>query len=188
MSTASRDAPDAVTPPPGNPRFPLFDALRAIAALCIVATHTSGLTHFFLAGNPLAPVTSRLNVGVTIFFVVSGFLLYRPFVAARLEQRPAPGLGAYARRRLLRIIPAYWLALTVLAVWPGLEDVFTTHWWRYYLLLQNLSPNSIFGGIVPAWSLCIELSFYVALPFYAMATATLGRRDVRSQLRAEYAV
>jgi peptidoglycan/LPS O-acetylase OafA/YrhL len=189
MHTAPREVPDVVAPPPGHPRFPLFDALRAVAALCIVGTHASGLTNFFLAGNPLAPFTARLNVGVTIFFVISGFLLYRPFVAARMEGRPGPGVGGYARRRLLRILPAYWLALTVLAVWPGLADMFTGNWWRYYGLLQNLHSDSIFGGIVPAWSLCIEVTFYAALPLYAIAAGRVLRgRDQGSQARAEYAV
>jgi peptidoglycan/LPS O-acetylase OafA/YrhL len=188
MRTAPREVPDVVAPPRGHPRFPLFDALRAIAALCIVGTHTSGLTNFFLAGSPLAPFTPRLNVGVTIFFVISGFLLYRPFVAARMEGRPAPGVALYARRRLLRILPAYWLALTVLAIWPGLADMFTGNWWRYYGLLQNLRSTSIFGGIVPAWSLCIEVSFYALLPIYAIAAARLlTGRDGRSQARVEYA-
>jgi peptidoglycan/LPS O-acetylase OafA/YrhL len=96
-------------------RFPLFDALRAIAALSVLVTHCSGLTGFN-SDNPLGAITARLNVGVTIFFVISGFLLYRPFVAARLEGRPAPSPLGYARRRALRIVPGYWVELTALAV------------------------------------------------------------------------
>src|SRR4051794_41542872 len=101
--------PDAVAPPPGNPRFPLLDPLRAVAALCIVVTHTAAYSHFNSL-NPLGAWTARLDCGVAIFFVLSGFLLYRPFVAARLGGRPGPSVGRYARRRLLRIIPAYWVA------------------------------------------------------------------------------
>jgi peptidoglycan/LPS O-acetylase OafA/YrhL len=188
MRPRAHDVPDAVAPPPGNPRFPLFDALRAFAALSVVATHTSGLTTFNSTNDLLGPFTARLNVGVTVFFVISGFLLYRPFVAARLEGRPAPRLLAYGRRRLLRIVPAYWLALTVLAIWPGLVGVFSHTWWIYYLYVQNWHPGWITAGLAPAWSLCVELSFYAALPFYALAAARLLRGRPRSfQARAEYA-
>jgi peptidoglycan/LPS O-acetylase OafA/YrhL len=158
-----------------------------VAALSVVATHTSGLSTFNSSNDLLGPFTARLNVGVTIFFVISGFLLYRPFVAGRLEGRAPPRLLAYGRRRLLRIVPAYWLALTVLAIWPGLAAVFTHSWWIYYGYVQNLHPGWITGGLAPAWSLCVELSFYVILPFYAMAAARLLRgRDPMLQARAEY--
>ena len=134
LAPTREQAPDVVKPPPGNPRFPLFDSLRGLAALAIVLTHVglgSGANYNAAYGVLLA----RLDIGVTLFFVLSGFLLYRPFVAARLENRPAPRLRDYARRRVLRIVPAYWLALTVLAIWPGLT--FTAPRWVYYGFLQN---------------------------------------------------
>ena len=77
-------------------RFPLFDSLRAIAALAVFGTHA----YFALRNNApsdLRPYAARLDVGVYIFFVISGFLLYRPFVRARLRggarRRPAPTPG-----------------------------------------------------------------------------------------------
>ena len=54
-------------------------------------------------------------MGVTIFFVTSGFLLYLPFVPARLGAEPDL-TGPYAWRRFLRLVPAYWVALTVIAL------------------------------------------------------------------------
>ena len=45
LAVSSRP-PDALAPPPGNPRFPLLDPLRAVAALCIVVTHTAGWSGF----------------------------------------------------------------------------------------------------------------------------------------------
>src|SRR4051794_25208005 len=104
----------AVAPPPGNPRFPLFDGLRAIAALSVLVYHTSAYSGA-QRESIVAPVLARLNTGVVIFFAISGFLLYRPFVAARMDARPGPGTFKYARRRFLRIVPAYWVALTILA-------------------------------------------------------------------------
>jgi peptidoglycan/LPS O-acetylase OafA/YrhL len=173
LAPTREQAPDVVKPPPGNPRFPLFDSLRGLAALAIVLTHVglgSGANYNAAYGALLA----RLDIGVTLFFVLSGFLLYRPFVAARLEHRPAPRLRDYARRRVLRIVPAYWLALTVLAIWPGLT--FTGPRWAYYTFLQNYDFLWVLGGIGQAWSLAVEASFYVLLPFYAVALGALARR------------
>jgi peptidoglycan/LPS O-acetylase OafA/YrhL len=170
-------APDAVAPPAAHPRFPLIDGLRAFAALSIVVTHTAGVTTFNDHNALLGPLTARLNCGVAVFFVISGFLLYRPFAAARLEGRPAPRLRRYGRGRVLRIFPAYWLALTVLAIWPGLSGVFTGDWWRYYGLVQVYDRLHIVQGLGPAWSLAIEVTFYLALPLYALAVRRLGARQ-----------
>ena len=175
--------------PPAPPRFPLLDGLRAIAALSVVVTHTAGLTTFNGENDLLGPFTARLNAGVAIFFVLSGFLLYRPWVAARIEGTRPPRLARYARARLLRILPAYWLALTVLSLWPGLVGPFTADWWGYYGLLQNLSTSTLIGGLGPAWTLSVELSFYAVLPLYALACARwLARRPAADQLRVELAV
>jgi peptidoglycan/LPS O-acetylase OafA/YrhL len=111
-------ASPVLTPSPGNPRFPLLDATRAIAALSIVAYHVAFFARATEHGVSGA-LLSRLGVGVTIFFVISGFVLYRPMVRARWDGEPPRPLRDYASRRALRIVPAYWLALTVLAIYPG---------------------------------------------------------------------
>ena len=190
MSAPARTAPpapaDAVTPPPGNPRFPLFDSLRGLAALAIVLTHTGLASNANVAGF-YGKITARLDIGVTMFFILSGFLLYRPFVSARMDGRASPRLRDYARRRILRIVPAYWLALTLLAIWPGL--VFGGPRWLYYGFLQNYQINWVLGGIGQAWTLAIEASFYVLLPFYAIALAAITARGRRERtMRIELAV
>jgi peptidoglycan/LPS O-acetylase OafA/YrhL len=182
---APEEAPDALRPPPGNPRFPLVDGLRAFAALSVVVTHTAFLSGF--NGKGLAgEITARLDVGVALFFVISGFLLYRPFVAARMTGRAAPRVTRYLRRRALRIVPAYWLALTALAIWPGLVGVHTDHWWVYYGFVQDFRTIWIEGGIKAAWSLCVEVQFYLLLPLYALVCARwLSGRHADVQARAE---
>jgi peptidoglycan/LPS O-acetylase OafA/YrhL len=179
--------PDAVAPPPGNPRFPLLDPLRAVAALFIVLTHTAGLGGFN-DRHFLGAWTARLDCGVAVFFVLSGFLLYRPFVAARLEGRRRPGVWRYARRRALRILPAYWVALTLQAlIWPQyVKGVFGDHWWSYYGLFQSWSASTIVAGMGVAWSLSVEAAFYVLLPVYALAMArAVARRPPEAQARFE---
>jgi peptidoglycan/LPS O-acetylase OafA/YrhL len=180
-------APDALAPPPGNPRFPALDALRGIAALLILLFHV-GQTSGANAVSYYGGITSRFTVGVPLFFVLSGFLLYRPFVAARLEGRPRPRLRSYARRRALRIIPGYWVALTAVALVLGADQMFE-HWWVFYGFLQSYSIQWVGGGIGQAWSLDIELVFYAFLPLYALGVARLTRgwardRAVRAELLA----
>ncbi len=179
--------PDVVAPPPGNPRFPLFDSLRAVAALSILLVHTALFSGVFGHAR-YQRLVAHLDIGVTIFFVISGFLLYRPMLAARILEAPRTPLHVYARRRFLRIAPAYWLALTVLAIFPGIYGVFSGHWWVYYGLLQNYpvytptgkcTPATITAfncGITPVWSLTVEVVFYATLPFFALGMARLTAR------------
>jgi peptidoglycan/LPS O-acetylase OafA/YrhL len=182
---ASDDVAPVVAPPPGHPRYPLVDSLRAIAALTVLLHHTGYATS--AVQNPhYGTLIERTNVGVTLFFVISGFLLYRPFVAARMVGAPATRLRDFVRRRLLRIVPAYWLALTVLAIYPGESGVFSNHWWIYYGFGQIYNDGTVLRGLGQAWSLCVEITFYVALPFYAAAMARgLRRLSVRRQVQTE---
>ncbi len=168
------DVAPAVAPPPGNPRFPLVDGCRALAVLSILVYHVSFATQANMKPT-IGPLLSRLHVGVAIFFVISGFLLYRPFLAARRGQGPPIGTGGYLRRRLLRIVPAYWVALTLLAIWPGLPGVFTADWWKYYGFLQVYSNTTYLQGIGPTWSLATEMAFYLVLPVFALVAARLTR-------------
>ncbi len=180
-------APVALSPPAGNPRFPLLDGMRAVAALSVVAYHVAFYARATEHGWTGA-LLSRLGVGVTIFFLISGFVLYRPMVRARWEGEPGRPLGIYASHRALRILPAYWLALTVLAIYPGLTGVFTDRWWVYYGFGQVYSGETILSGIGPAWSLCTEVAFYAALPLVATALGRAWRGGGRRGVRIELAV
>jgi peptidoglycan/LPS O-acetylase OafA/YrhL len=173
-----------VAPPPGHPRFPLLDGVRALAALSVVLLHVGDGTGFAQT-NWLGAFTARMDAGVALFFVLSGFLLYRPFVSARLEERAAPSARRYLRRRLLRILPAFWVALLVMGA-LGWIAVLNDDWWRYFGFVQNLSVETVLGGIRPAWTLCVEMAFYLVLPLWAIAAArTLRGRARGTQMRAE---
>lgn len=163
-----------VAPPPGNPRFPRVDGLRAIAALSVLGFHAAFFAGAF--GNAWwGDLAGRLEIGVAIFFAISGFLLYRPYFAAHHRGDGGPLAGAFYRRRVLRIVPAYWLALTLLAIYPGLDGVFGPDWWVFYGFGQVYSQETFAQGIPQAWTLCVEVSFYLALPLYALALRRLGR-------------
>jgi peptidoglycan/LPS O-acetylase OafA/YrhL len=164
-------------PPKGNPRFPQIDGLRAIAALLVFAYHVTYQTRALVFAS-YADVAQHLDVGVAVFFAISGFLLYRPFVAARMGARRRR-LRDYARARALRIAPAYWVALTVCALYPGLTGVFTGDWWWYYGFLQVYSPERALLGLPVAWTLAVEVSFYLLLPVYAFLVGLLLRTPLR---------
>lgn len=181
--------PDVVAPPPGHPRFPLIDSLRAIAAIAIVMVHVALLSGPLLVDHWWRGLLANLNIGVTLFFLLSGFLLYRPFVAARELGSPPTPVATYARRRFLRIAPAYWLALTALTIFPGVYGAFTGNWWIYYGLLQNYpiytatggcAENVLRCGLSPTWSLGVEVGFYICLPIFALGMAWLTTRARRS--------
>ena len=161
--------------------------MRAVAALWVVALHVSVATKYFPGWQ--GAYIRQLSSGVTIFFLLSGFLLYRPFLSARVTGRNRVRARDYARRRLLRIVPAYWLALTVLALWPGLPgSPLGSDWWRYYGFVQDLHALSLFGGLGTAWSLGTEVSFYLVLPVYALVLdRAVQRRSLRTLVVIELA-
>ncbi len=175
-----REVAPNLAPPPGNPRFPLFDSLRAIAALCVFLGHTVTETQVVTASSPLfVPAVQLANQGVAIFFLISGFLLYRPFVAARVEGRKM-SIPGYARRRILRIVPAYWVALSLFVVFGLVNGVTWHNWWIFYGFYQIYVPGATGDGLGVAWTLCVEVTFYAALPVFAFVAMKFwrGRRTL----------
>ena len=170
-------AAEPVVPRPRH--FACFDGLRAIAAVSVLLLHTAWVSGFTTRSS-LGAYTSRLEIGVSVFFLISGFLLYRPFAVSHLSGRTSPNTRKFWERRILRIVPAYWLALTVLTyifgvvtLGPGWQGIAS-----HYLFLQIYFPSQIFNGVTQAWSLCTEMSFYFFLPFYA---AVVGYRRTSHQ-------
>lgn len=181
-STVSDGPPSPGPATQARPHFPGLEGLRAIAAGLVVLTHAT-----FIAGDErsgwLAQPGRFGDAGVAIFFTLSGFLLYRPFaVDHRAGRRQMPSLGFWWRR-VLRIFPCYWAALTIL--WGihsfkpfGFQMGFDLgpEWWKYYLLLQIYIPRLGQGGIAQSWSIATEISFYLLLPLWALLIRGLSRR------------
>src|SRR5947209_509536 len=160
--------------------FPLFDSLRAIAFLAVLTTHAAVFANLEVPSARLAPFYARLDVGVDVFFVISAFLLYRPFVAARVDAEQPPLTRSFGWRRFLRVAPPYWLALTVVGLWIGAPSVFRlSHIPWFYGFAQIYNPDTFsLEGLPQAWSLCVEASFYIFLPLWAF-----GMRRVRGRTR-----
>jgi acetyltransferase len=161
-------------PPASNPRFPMVESLRAIAALSVLFFHVGTIGGLHPLG-PLGRYVANLDVGVPLFFAISGFLLYRPFASARIAGTQPIRVASYIGRRARRILPAYWVALTVLTIGFSLPGVFTGDWWRYYGLVQIYKLGTFGNGMGVAWTLCIEVTFYLSLPLLDRAARWLSQ-------------
>ncbi len=161
-------------------RFAALDGLRGVAMTGVFAYHASFfcLALLRLGTSWAAPTTwgarvlPNLNIGVEIFFVLSGFLIYRPYALARAQRRPAPRLGRYLVRRALRIYPAYWVALTVLLLSGAIYVNGLGHGLKHFALLHTYfgdygRDGTAEPGIDVSWTLVVEVSFYACVPLVA---------------------
>ena len=149
------------------PRYPCVGGLRAIAATAVVATHAAFWTGSYTP-DPAGRALARLDVGVALFFALSGFLLSRPLFRAAAQQRPAPRTAAYLWRRALRILPAYWAAVVLALLFlPGNESSTLADWLRHLGLMQIYVRDGYAQGLTHTWSLCTEVAFYLVLPLVA---------------------
>ena len=146
-------------------RYPLMDSMRGIAVVAVVLTHTS----FHIAFQGAHNTQVRFGfISVTTFFVLSAFLLYGPFVRARLDDLDPPAVRGFAWRRVLRIVPAYYVALTVIAIVLGYSYVFSPSGIpTFYGFVQVYRPGWALRAMPQAWTLCIEVAFYALLPLWA---------------------
>jgi peptidoglycan/LPS O-acetylase OafA/YrhL len=189
--------PDVVAPPPLHPRFPLTVGMRGVPAIAIIVGHAWFFTGGFGGFTESIPnrMMVRMDGLVALFFLLSAFLLYRPMIAHRTGGPPAPRVGDYARRRFIRLYPAYWVALTGFAIFVGLYGVFSSNWWAFFSLtdflhlpLHDVCPanEEFLCGLPQSWTLGVDMTFYVLLPFFAALTALLARgRETRDWVRIE---
>src|ERR1700734_1532417 len=110
------DAAAQAIPVSRGHRNPGLDGLRVIAAFAVLLTHVGGQTGFEFTGTPMSWIVNRGDIGVPIFFALSGLLLYRPWARAALDGEAGPGVRPYLLKRALRILPAYWLVVIVALV------------------------------------------------------------------------
>jgi len=180
------------TTPAGPSRTLALDGLRGLACAGILVLHV-WLFDWGARGRPekglLELGISQLHLGVPLFFVLSGFLIYRPFVAAALDRRTAPRPGRYALKRAARILPAYWAALFgafAVLTWIGHPNtVPASELPRFLLFVQSQSEATRGQLDPPMWTLAVEVSFYALVPVIALLTARLGaRRDRQATLAA----
>ena len=127
-----------------------LDGLRGIAAILVLLEHTT----FFFNGVG--------HLGVWLFFVLSGFLLMKPFVMTPKEMLRPSKLALFLERRIKRIIPMYFFMITCVYLFTQrIEDAV-----RHYLLAQ---------GDGHYWSILQEVYFYMALPLIATIVYSISK-------------
>jgi peptidoglycan/LPS O-acetylase OafA/YrhL len=149
-----------------DPRFgnrerqPGLDLLRALAIIVVVIYHAA------LFGFKLPGRVDRFGwIGVDLFFVLSGYLIGGQLLAP-LTRGNKVNLGRFFTRRVLRIMPAYFVVLAVYFLLPSWREYpdMSQPLWKFLLSIQNIALH---GGTAfsHAWSLAVEDQFYLALPF-----------------------
>jgi peptidoglycan/LPS O-acetylase OafA/YrhL len=164
----------------GEFRSSRIESVRAIAALSVVVGHIwvihlafrhefDGYSHRLLTGG---------GMGVHLFFVLSGYLLFWPFARAQFADRAPVDVRSYAINRALRILPLYYAALIILFALQPL-DASRGDWWRFALFIQDYAPRSALKLDSPMWSLAVEVQFYVLLPLIVAGLALVARRSLK---------
>jgi peptidoglycan/LPS O-acetylase OafA/YrhL len=168
----------------GEQRSARVESLRALAALAVVWGHVVAAS---LALNPALPSASDLGLveriaygggyGVFFFFALTGYLLFWPFAKRYFGGGDSIDLRRYAVNRALRILPLYYAVVVVVLLFqehnPGLGV-----WARFLTFTETLSPGTAGRIVGPAWSLVVELCFYLLLPLLAYAVARLARASL----------
>ena len=166
-----RRAPES-PPGPSGPRFAGLDGLRAIAALAVFFHHV-GFWSSATFDSSLGGYLARLDIGVPVFFMLSGFLMFRPVAVAVIDGAALRPVSEHLGRRALRIYPAFWVALAAIVLltseaFGSVGGAITT-----VGLVQIHWPNHVIGPMPQAWSLATEVAFYAFLPILARTARPL---------------
>jgi peptidoglycan/LPS O-acetylase OafA/YrhL len=161
---------------PDHSAFPALDGIRALAVAAVIGTHAAFWTYRYGRG-PGAGMLTRLDSGVALFFVLSGFLLSRPWLVAAATGKPGPLLRVYLWRRALRILPVYWVAVTfAFFVLHDNRNVTAADWLRQASFTQIYHLGWMRAGLTQTWSLCTEVAFYLVLPVFGVLALAWSRR------------
>lgn len=166
-------------------RFTGADGVRAIACLSVILHHLSQRLAMPAQEKWLQEVQSVAllgNSGVSLFFVLSGFLLSFPFWSAYLENEAFPSIRTYAKRRAARIMPGYYVSFLVCLALTWSLSIPTEFLWRRILTgftftagfhYTTFFPSDLNG---PFWSISFEVFSYVLMPLFMALLFLLGKR------------
>jgi peptidoglycan/LPS O-acetylase OafA/YrhL len=173
-----------------------LDGLRGLAALSVVCFHV-WLYRFpdptqVQRRGPLDYALSDFRLGLILFFVLSGYLLYRGFARAALRRDGLVDVRLYLRRRAARVVPAYYVAMlgTFVLLWgargtPGVRlPAHQGDLLLFVFFAQNYSSHTVLTFNPVTWTLCLEVLFYALLPVLGLAAYRWSRGSSRRQAAA----
>ncbi|WP_261574405.1 acyltransferase family protein [Frankia gtarii] len=187
-------------PAPGAlARMDDLEGYRGIAALGVVVFHAyqfcregaggdaAGSTPdgYAYAGTALGHVMLNLDGLVSLFLLLSGFLLYAPAARQVLAGRRVGSPRVFLLRRAVRILPLYWFA--TLLVWTYRNPDLPGDWRdlvEHLTFTQVFDSRRIFYTIGPAWSLSVEIFFYVTVALILLALRRWDPARSRPAVRA----
>jgi peptidoglycan/LPS O-acetylase OafA/YrhL len=181
------------------------DGVRGVGALFVFTTHVCLLADPLPNNNLLsyhwaAPILGHIDLALSAFFVLSGYLIARPFTRAYVTGGKRPRLRSYVRNRILRVVPVFYFFTILVLLRFGLDGSLKTGaaapdahsaWWQviaqfFFIQGQTAGPASI--PIGPAWSIGSEVGFYVVIPFAAYGAYFVGKRLDSQYARAAFAL
>jgi peptidoglycan/LPS O-acetylase OafA/YrhL len=156
--------------------LPEIDGLRFLAISWVFVYHVNDylIKNYPVNGTKIfQTILGNGHFGVELFFVISGFVLSLPFVRYYLKQGKKVYLKQYFIRRLTRLEPPYFLIMIFLFLFLAATHLYTAKALTPHLIASLLYVhNIIYHGTLPvinsvAWSLEIEIQFYIIVPFLA---------------------
>ncbi|GER88257.1 hypothetical protein KDW_24190 [Dictyobacter vulcani] len=166
--------------------IPVLDGVRAIACLAIITFHMNLLARFSNMWNPPLDIIGAFfsatvlfgESGVILFFVLSGFLLFLPYARSMLFDNPWPSVPRFYVRRVLRIVPGYYVALLLMLIFLAPEYFQFDHWYHIWLFVTFRMdfPPTFQKLNAPFWTLALEFQYYMVLPLIAWGMGFLVRR------------
>jgi peptidoglycan/LPS O-acetylase OafA/YrhL len=171
---------------PQKNNIAVLDGVRAIACLSVIAFHINRFTYNAHVWNAAiaGPLTTGVLLvgysGVTLFFILSGFLLFMPYAKALLIDKEWPSMRLFYLRRALRIFPGYYVSLFLLILLTQPQYLQPDHLPQLGLFLTFLMDSSqttyqqING---PFWTLATEWQYYMLLPFLALGVRWIVQRS-----------
>jgi peptidoglycan/LPS O-acetylase OafA/YrhL len=167
-------APTTTTADPSR-HFDALDGMRAIACYAVIFTHVGFQSGRSFGTGPQAPWLSRLDTAVPIFLMLSGFLLYRPFVAQAYRRLPVPRTGGFYWRRAVRVLPAFWVTAVVTLGLLSSRRASLGDWLSYLSLTEIYNGHDLDPSLTHIWTLVAEISLYAVVPLLALSLR--GRRS-----------
>jgi peptidoglycan/LPS O-acetylase OafA/YrhL len=168
----------------------VLDGVRAIACLSVISYH---INYFMNQKYGLSRAFGKIGgvlglagwSGVTLFFVLSGFLLFMPYAKAMFFEKQWPSIRTFYFRRALRILPGYYVALFLLILLEYPEYLHLDHLKQLLLFLTFLMDAPLTYQHIngPFWTLAVEWQYYMLLPLLALAFAWVVRHGSSPQSR-----